>query len=228
MALKKIVLFGTAQMAEQLKILVEKETDAMIAGFVVDDAFYENSEFCGLQVVPFSKLSEKFPADEYSVMIAIGMRNMNDSRKRIYLSLKEMGYVVESFVSSKASIYTEDIGEGNIFLPNCVIAPKVVIGNANFFDVNTAICHHTKVGNYNFFAVAASTAGDVTVGDSCFIASNAIIRNSVVVADQTLVGAGAYLDKDTIQESVFVPARGSFLENVNKNTNKQMSAGGGR
>ncbi|WP_283109431.1 hypothetical protein [Thomasclavelia spiroformis] len=230
---KKIVIFGASQMAEQMKILLEHETNKVIEGFIVDDEYFKFDRFCNLQVVPFSKINDVFPCNEFSVILGIGMKKMNINRERVYLSLKKRGYEVEGFVSKNAHIYTNDIGEGNIFLPNCVIAPKVKIGNANFFDINTAICHHSKIGNYNFFAVAASTAGDVTVGNSCFIASNSIIRNSIVVKDRTLVGAGAYLDKDTLEDSIFVPARGLFLKygidscyNANeKNTN--VSDGGG-
>lgn len=208
---KQVIIFGVAQMAEQIKILFDYESERVVAGFTVDDEYFEKDQFCGLPVVPFSKLQEVYSPDEYGVLISIGMRKMNGERERIYTQLKKMGYSVEGFISKKASIYTKDIGEGNIFLPNCVIAPKVKIGNANFFDVGTAICHHSQVGNYNFFAVAASTAGDVTVGDSCFVASNSIIKPAVKVANHTLVGANAYIDKDTEEYGVYVPARSTKL-----------------
>lgn len=211
---KKVIIFGVAQMAEQIKILFDYESERVVSGFTVDDEYFEKDEFCNLPVVPFSELQKTYSPDEYGVLISVGMRKMNGERERIYKQLKEKGYAVESFVSKKASIYTKDIGEGNVFLPNCVISPKVKIGNANFFDVGTAICHHSQIGNYNFFAVAASTAGDVTVCDGCFVASNSIIKPAVKVANHTLVGANAYIDKDTEEYGVYVPARSIKLEKI--------------
>lgn len=210
--MKNIVIFGNGDFARLMKYYIEIDDERDVVAFTVDGAYISDTEFCGLPVVPFEEILKKYPTEEYEILIAIGNSKMNDVRKTVFEKCKLWGYTVASYYHSSCSIHSTDIGEGNIFLENCLIYPFAQIGSGNLLWDHVLISHDCVVGNFNTFSSYADLCGYVKIGNNGYFGKHVILNDFMEVADYTLIGAGAYAKKNTNKYDVVVPARSITLE----------------
>jgi sugar O-acyltransferase (sialic acid O-acetyltransferase NeuD family) len=210
----KLIIFGGHQFAEMMKYYIERDTNYEVVAFSLDRKYIQSFSFCNLPVVPLDQLQELYHADKNDVLIALGYKNMNKVREEKYKEIKNMGYKIASYISSRAIVENHQLGEGNIVLENSIIGPFTQLGNGNIVWSTANIAHHNKIGNFNFIAMSSSIAGNVVVGDNCFIGNNATIKNSVNISSGTLIGAGTYISKDTDEGEVYVPSRAIKLDKL--------------
>ncbi len=189
------------------------EDQRRVAAFTVDKAYMTKDLFCSLPVVAFENVTEHYPPERYDILIAIGNKHMGEIRKSIFQQVKQKGYQVAGFIHPSCSIHSDDIGEGNIFLENCLVYPFAKIGNGNLFWDHVLISHDCVVGNYNTFSSYADTCGYVTIGNNSYFGKHCVMQEYAVIADYTLVGANALAKGKTKPYSVVVPARSIVLDN---------------
>ena len=211
--MKKCIVFGGTYYSEMLGEYLETYSDIRVEAHTVHGAYVSGHEIVGKPVIPFEKIEEIYPIEEYSILVAIGPMEMNNLRKRVFQEIQEKGYVIESFIHPDAKVYTRDIGYGNIILENATIAPYVHIGNGNVIWNCCNISHHTQLGDFNFLAPSVVTGGRTCVGNNCFFGVNSTIIGGIEVADYTLVGAAAYLAKNSQEYDVYVYGKREKLEN---------------
>ncbi len=209
--MKKIIIFGNSDFSKMMRYFIEKYTDMIVSAYTADKEYIKDSEFDNIPLVPFEEISVKYPASEYGILIAAGFKKMNTLRNRVYKQVKEWGYKVEGFIHPKATIETEDFGEGLIVLANTYIGPWCKIGVCNIFMENMILGHYITVGDFNYLS-NATIGGHSKVGNNCFIGMGAIVNTDIEIADFTLVGAGAYVKKSTNVNDVIVPARSVTLD----------------
>ena len=140
-----------------------------------------------MPIVAFEDINEKYPSDEYEIMIAIGNSKMNDIRKEIFYRCKERGYDIASYYHSSCSIHSNTIGEGNIFLENCLIYPFSEIGDGNLLWDHVSILYNCAVGSFNTFSSYASLCASAKIGNNGFYGSYCIVDEHLTTADYTLV-----------------------------------------
>jgi len=199
--MKDIVIFGANDLGRLLKYYIDR-----------NEAYIQDKEFCGLPVTAFETVEEVYSPDQYEILIAIGNSKMNDVRKRIFFECKDKGYTVASYIHSSCSMNSDNLGEGNILLENCLIYPFSKIGNGNLLWDHVLISHDCVVGDFNTFSSYADLCGYVTIGNNGYYGKHCIINDFSVMADYTLVGAAAYAKKNTEPYDVVVPARSIILE----------------
>ena len=207
-----LIIFGTTDFGRLMKYYVEQDDSRRVVAFTVDRAFMNSAEFCGLPVIAFDELTECYPPQTYDVLIAIGNKSMNDIRKAVFNNVKLKGYHVASFIHSSCSIHSTEIGEGNIFLENCLVYPYARIGNGNLMWDHVLISHDCSVGDFNTFSSYADLCGYVHIGNNGYFGKHCIMKDGVKIADYSLIGAAAFATKDTEPYSVVVPARSVVLE----------------
>jgi len=212
---QRLLIFGINSLAELLKYYIEKYTNGIISGFILDKEYLDNypNKIDNIPIICFDNIEKIFPVKEYSILLALGYSNMNELRMEKYDIIKQKGYNIASFVHPTASVQQEFIEEGTIVLENTVIQPFVKMGVCNIFWSNVNISHHTVIGDFNYFAPMCSCCGNVTIGSQCFIGSNCTVKNGVKLADKTLAGAGVYISHDTFEADVIVPQRSITLTN---------------
>lgn len=214
--MKKLLIYGINQFAEMMKYYIEQQNKYEIEAFVMEQKYITEKYFCGLPIVAFEDVSIIYPSNNYEIFLAIGYREMNQIRSKKFYEFKELGYTISSYISEKAIINTNSLGEGNIILENVIIGPFTQIGTGNIIWSGVNIAHHNIVGNFNFIALSSSVAGNVIIKDNCFIGNNATIKNGVTINDLTLIGAGCYISKDTECEDVYVPERVVKLNKISR------------
>ena len=209
---KKIIIFGTGDLAELLTYYIKHDTDWEVACFSINEEYMTGTTFLGLLVIPFEKLEKDFSPNKYEILLGIGYTKMNAIREKIFNECKEKGYVVSKYIHSSAIIGTEDIGEGTIILERSIVQPFASIGKANIIWCNTVIAHNAIIGDFNTLSAAVSVSGFVGVKNNCFLGNQSMVLDHVVLEDFTLVGAGAIVKKNTHKFATIVPARSIVLE----------------
>lgn len=211
--MKNIVIFGNGDFARLLKYYIEIDDKRDVVAFTVNGEYIENEEFCGLPVVAFEEIVEKYPPEDYEIIIAIGNSKMNEVRKNIFFQCKEKGYTMANYIHSSCSVHCDITGEGNILLENCLIYPFAKIGNCNLLWDHVLISHDCIVGDFNTFSSYADLCGYVKIGNNGYFGKHCILNDFMEIADYTLIGAAAYAKKNTNPYDVVVPARSVVLEN---------------
>lgn len=210
--MKDIVILGNNDFGRLLKYYISIDDERKVVAFTVNKEYIKKEQFCDLPVVPFEQIESVYPPERYEIMLAIGNSKMNDVRKKMYYECKKKGYTIASYIHSSCSIHTQDIGEGNILLENCLLYPYSKLGNGNLLWDHVLISHDCIVGDFNTFSSYADLCGYVKIGNNGYFGKHCILNDFMIINDYTLIGAGAYAKKDTNMYDVVVPARSVTLE----------------
>lgn len=205
---KPVVLFGLGEFAAVADVYLTEDSPHEVVAFTVHEAFIEEREFQGRPVVPFERLEEHYPPSEYAMFVAIGFKDVNRARAKVYGECKARGYELVSYVCSKATHWSDlEIGDNTFVFENNVIQPFTKIGSDVVIWSGNHIGHHVVIGDHCFLTSHVVVSGGVVIGDHAFLGVNATIRDHVSIGPSTVVGAGALVMKDTDTEDVLIASR---------------------
>ena len=204
--MKKLVIFGTRQIAEVCAFYFEHDSNYRVVAHTVDGAFLDNEYFGGHPVVPFQDVAKHFAPEEHDLFVAVGYGKMNRLRAEKFCAAKELGYSLARYVSSKAITWPSlSVGENTFVMEANVIQPFASIGADTIVWSGNHIGHHVRIGDHCFIASHIVVSGNVEIGDHCFVGVNATLRDGIKIAPRCLIGAGAILTKDTKPDEVYAP-----------------------
>jgi sugar O-acyltransferase (sialic acid O-acetyltransferase NeuD family) len=214
----RVVIFGAGDIARLAHVYFTRDSAHDVVAFAVDREFRKADTLCGLPVIDFEDVTDRFPASENAMFIALSYGRMNRNRAAKYLRARELGYPLVSYVSSKCTFLTDHpVGDNCFILEDNTIQPFVTIGNNVTMWSGNHIGHDSVVEDHCFIASQVVVSGHVRVGEYSFIGVNATLRNGITLAPQTLVGAGAVIMKDTIAKGVYLAPRAElFAKNSDK------------
>jgi len=208
-----LVLFGAGDIARLAHRYFERDSPHRVVAFTVDQAYRTADEFCGLPLVDFETVVDRYPPSQVSMFVALSYAQMNRVRAAKYARAKELGYTLASYVSSRCSYLTDSPPGDNCFiLEDNTVQPFVRIGSNVTLWSGNHIGHDSTIDDHVFITSHVVVSGNVRVSSYCFIGVNATLRNSIVVAPETLIGAGAAIMKDTTPKSVYVAPRAERLD----------------
>lgn len=209
---KKIIIIGNTNNAKLARYYFENDSDYEVVGFAVDRAYITTPEYCGLKVYAFEELTKTHPPEEFEAFVGIGYSGMNKIRESKYKALKEMGYHLPNYISSKCTwLSQESIGDNNLILEDNTIQPFVTIGSNNVLWSGNHIGHDVRIGDHNFITSHVVISGFTKIGNNCFLGVNCTLRDDIVIADETLVAAGAIIMNDTKTGEVHLPPRSTLF-----------------
>ncbi|MBT9463719.1 acetyltransferase [Hydrogenophaga sp.] len=204
---KSVVIFGSGDIAQLAYHYFSTDSAYEVVAFTVDASYIKELEFCGLPVVAFEDVLNRYPAESYDFFVALSYTKLNAVRKEKFLAAKEKGYKLVSFISSRASVLNDgQIGENCFIFENNTIQPFVKIGNNVTLWSGNHIGHHSVIHDHTFIASHVVVSGGVEIGEQCFIGVNATLRDHIKVGDRCVVGAGALLLADAAPEGVYIGA----------------------
>jgi|TARA_B110000305_G_scaffold235980_1_gene296554 sugar O-acyltransferase (sialic acid O-acetyltransferase NeuD family) len=219
MSQKKLLIFGLGQAAELALFYFNSDSEYSVEAFSVDEAYMNTHEFCGLPVIAFEDVENKFLPSEYEMFIALGYSEVNIIRKNKYIAAKQKGYNLASYVSSKATIFdTITIGDNCFILENNTIQPFASIGSNVTLWSGNHIGHHSEIGDHVFIASHVVISGGVRVGSQSFLGVNATLRDNISIGEGCVIGAGALVNADVESHHVVkgTPSNIIFSTNVLK------------
>lgn len=200
-----LVIFGAGDIAQLAHFYFQNDSEFDVVGFTVDRAFMSGSSFCGLPLVPAEDVTDVFPADSHAAFVALSYSKMNSVRAEKYAQLKDAGYKLASYVSTKATVLgVEAIGDNCFILEDNTIQPFAHIGNDVTLWSGNHIGHHAKIGDHSFLASHIVVSGGVQIGTQCFIGVNATLRDHIKIGDRCIIGAGALILQDAEAEGVYI------------------------
>jgi sugar O-acyltransferase (sialic acid O-acetyltransferase NeuD family) len=205
--MKKLVIFGTGDIAELAHYYFSTDSVYEVVAFMVDANYRTKTTFCDLPVIDFSEVYKYYTPEQCDIFIALSYSKLNTARKEKYLAVKALGYRIASFISSHATVLNEGrIGENCFIFENNTIQPFVTIGNNVTLWSGNHIGHHSIIKDHCFIASHVVVSGGVEIGEQCFIGVNATLRDHIKIGDRCVIGAGALLLADAEPEGVYIGA----------------------
>src|ERR1700730_16001278 len=115
--MRKLVIFGTRQIAEVCSYYFEHDSAYQVIAFTVDGSFLDATQFRGLPVVAWEDVAKLFPPGEHDLFVAIGYGKMNKLRAEKFAEAKARGYTLARYVSSKAFTWPDlTVGENTFVM----------------------------------------------------------------------------------------------------------------
>ena len=202
---KQLVIVGNTSNAKLAHYYFTKDSEYEVVAFSVDKKYIETATFCELPVIPFEEIEDVYPKIQYEVFVAIGYTDMNDLRKKMYNNVKEKGYTLPNYISSKCSFLTQEtIGDNNLILEDNTIQPFVTIGSNNVLWSGNHIGHDVVIKDHCFITSHVVISGFTIIEDNCFLGVNATFRDAITIKKYSLIGAGACIMSTTEEEGVYL------------------------
>ena len=195
--MKRLVIFGAKGFAQMAHFYFTHDSDHEVVAFTVDGAYLRETTFCGLPVVPFQEIEQRFPPSEVSMFVAAGLQKVNAARAAKVAEAEARGYRLASFLSSRAFVSPDLVVPPNSMIMELAgIQPYVTIGRDTIVWSATRIGFGTRIGDHCWL-VSSIFGESVTVGDCTFVGLNATIAPSVRIGRSNIIGAGAIITRDT-------------------------------
>lgn len=205
----KVIILGTKDTAELAWFYLTHDSPHEVIAFSVNRDYMTNTLFCGLPVVAFEEVENIYPPNEFRFFVPMTARGMNIPREHFYSQAKNKGYRLISYISSKATLFDNPIGENCFILENNVIQPFVSIGDNVVLWSGNHIGHHTSIKSHNFLTSHVVVSGHCIIEPYCFFGGNACIEEYLHIAEGTFLSMGSRLAKNTDPWSIYTgnPAR---------------------
>jgi len=201
--MKKLIIFGVKKFADMGHYLFSEDSDYSVETFCVDGAYIDKTSYKGLPVIPFEELEKDFSQAEYDMFVAIGIEKVNGLRAQKAEEIKNRGYRLASFVSSKATVSKNFVAHPNTMIMDHVnVHPFVEIGWDTIVWSNSRIALKSQIGAHCWIT-SAILGESLKLGDYSFIGLNATVAPFLSIGKRNIIGAGALILKDSEDNAVF-------------------------
>ncbi len=202
---KKLVIFGSGDIAQLAHFYFSRDTDYDIAAFTVDSAYLTGSDLCGCPVIAFENITDHYPPEDCDMFVALSYSRLNGLRKEKYLAALEQGYSLASYISPRATVLNDgNIGKNCFIFEDNTVQPFVTIGNNVILWSGNHIGHHSTIRDHCFISSHVVVSGGVDIGEQCFLGVNATLRDHVTIGEKCVIGAGTLILKDAKPEGVYM------------------------
>ena len=200
-----LVILGSGELAQLAHFYFTQDAGRQVLAFAVDRDRMDVNRLRGLPVVACEDLPRLYPPEQVQVFVAIGYSQLNRVRAKRCEALRQGGYGLATYVSSRASVWPDLLIGGNCMVMegNC-LQPFVTLGEGVIMFASSVISHHVEIGDHCFIGSEATLCGGVKVGARSFIGANATVREHLRVGRDCLIGAGALILKDTADGSAYL------------------------
>lgn len=189
--MKNVIIFGVSGFAKLAKWYLDNDSDYTVGGFTVDAQYLGERNFEGLPVVPWEEMAVTYPAEDYLLFAPINPASMNQARHRVWQRGLAAGYRFISYISSKATVLSDNIGENCFILEDNTIQPFTKIGSNTVLWSGNHIGHETEIGDNVFVTSQVVISGNCNIGDYSFFGVNSTVRDSIAIAEGTFVAMAA-------------------------------------
>lgn len=193
-----VVIFGIKDFSELAHYYLEHDSPHKVVAFSVNrDYLPEGSIFRGLPVVAFEEVQKIYPPSDYLFFAPMSPTKMNRVRADVYKAIKEKGYSLISYVSSKATIFDNQIGDNCFILEDNTIQPFTTIGNNVVLWSGNHIGHHSVIHDHVTFTSHVVMSGHCDIGSFSFFGVNSTLRDGLKIAEGSFVAMAAAVVEDT-------------------------------
>lgn len=202
--MSKVIIFGLEDFAELAYYYLLNDSNYDVVAFCVNQDFMAGKyEFNGLPVIAFEEIEKIYPPNEYKFFAPMSPAKMNRVRESIFFEIKKKGYQLISYVSSKATVFSNQIGENCFILEDNTIQPFTKIGNNVILWSGNHIGHHGIIEDHVMFTSHVVMSGHCIVKKYCTLGVNSTLRDGVTIAEGTFVAMGACIIRNTDEWSIY-------------------------
>jgi sugar O-acyltransferase (sialic acid O-acetyltransferase NeuD family) len=200
----KVIIFGIQDFAELAHYYLENDSEHEVVAFSVHEKYLpEPPIFKGLPVVAFETIEKEYAPDDFQFFAPMAPQEMNRLRESVYHAIKAKGYELISYVSSKATLFNNPIGDNCFILENNTIQPFTTIGNNVVLWSGNHIGHHSVIKDHVMFTSQVVLSGHCVVESYATLGVNATIRDGITIAEGTFVAMAASIIKNTEPWSMY-------------------------
>jgi sugar O-acyltransferase (sialic acid O-acetyltransferase NeuD family) len=195
----KVIIFGVQDFAQLAKFYLQHDSEDEVVAFSAHEAYLpEGKTFEGLPVVAFENVEQAYPPANFKFFAPMSPSRMNRLRESVYNQIKEKGYELISYVSSKATVFPGAvIGDNCFILEDNTIQPFTSIGNNVSLWSGNHIGHHSVIKDHVSFTSHVVLSGHCLVESFAFFGVNATIRDGIHIAEGSFIAMAAAVTKDT-------------------------------
>ena len=216
--MKNIIIFGTHQSSELADYYIKNDTDMNVEAFTVHKEFKNCETHLDKPVIEFEEIEKKYPPSKYLLFAPMTGKNLSKIRESVYKQGKEKGYRFYSYLSSKATILTDKIGENCFILEDNTIQPFVKIGNNCVLWSGNHIGHHSIIEDHVFITSHCVISGNCLIKSYSWLGVNCTLRNNLIIEKGTLIAMSASIIKNTEEFTVYmgVPGKSKGRSDIEK------------
>ena len=202
---KKIVIFGTGEIAELAHYYFKHDSDYEVVAFTADDDFVNSNTFNDLPLVPFTKIAEKYLPNKYDAHVALSYSKLNQIRADKYSAMKDKGYRLVSYVCTKSFDWPDlSIGDNCFILENQTIQPTVKIGNNVMIWSGNHLGHGCEIKDHAYLSSHICVSGHTVIGEKCFVGVNSSFKDFITIGDRVFIGMDASVTRDIPSDSLVI------------------------
>lgn len=208
--MKKVLIFGNSQTAELANFYLESDSEYDVEGFVVSRQYCKEDKFCQKPNFIFEEIVQSHPPEEFVLFAPMMATKVNRARQKVFADGKKYGYDFISYISSKATVLTKNIGCNCFILENNTIQPFTSIADNCVIWSGNHIGHHTQIQHSVFITSHTVISGNCTIGAYSYLGVNCTVKDNVELAESTMLAMGAVLTSNRTNEGKFYtgnPAR---------------------
>jgi sugar O-acyltransferase (sialic acid O-acetyltransferase NeuD family) len=195
----KVIIFGVQDFAQLAKFYLQHDSQHEVVAFSVHEPYLpEGRTFEELPVVAFETVEQRYPPSDFMFFAPMSPSRMNKLRETVYHQIRQKGYEMISYVSSKATVFPEaSIGDNCFILEDNTIQPFTSIGNNVVLWSGNHIGHHGIIKDHVSFTSHVVLSGHCVVESFSFFGVNATIRDGIHIAEGSFIAMSAAVTKDT-------------------------------
>ncbi|WP_321862587.1 acetyltransferase [Burkholderia cenocepacia] len=199
-----VILFGLQDYAELAHYYLEHDSPHTVVAFCASREYLpESGTFKGLPAIAFEDVVDSHPPGDFSFFAPMSPKRMNREREKIFNDLKTRGYPLISYVSSRATVCHNTIGENCFILEDNTLQPFTTIGDNVVLWSGNHIGHHGRIGDHVTMTSHVVMSGHCDIGAYSFVGVNATLRDGVTIGEGTFVAMAAAITKSTEPWSVY-------------------------
>ncbi len=189
---ERIILLGAGGHARSMVDTIEALGRYEIAGFVMPEQGMEMSFRSYHTIGTDHDLREIYSAGIRKACIGIGYLGRKDVRRRVYESLKEIGFEMPNIIDNTAVIASDvKLDEGCFIGKKAVVNTNAQIGKCVIVNTGAIIEHDCCVGDFSHISVGSTLCGEVCVGEHAMIGANATVIQGRSIGNNSIVGANS-------------------------------------
>lgn len=214
----QVIIFGVQDFAQLAKFYLQHDSEHEVVAFSVHERYLPDGKiFEGLPVVAFENVENTYPPSAFKFFAPMSPSRMSKLREAVYYQIKQKGYDMISYVSSRATVFPGTaIGDNCFILEDNTIQPFTSIGNNVVLWSGNHIGHHGVIKDHVSFTSHVVLSGHCVVESFSFFGVNATIRDGIHIAEGSFIAMAAAVTRDTEPWGVYKgnPAtRGEKLSN---------------
>ena len=200
---KRLVVFGSQEMARLVRFYFEQDSIYDVVGFTVDDAHADSADIDGLPLVPWSGVNSRFPAGDHEMFVALSYQGLNQLRAEKFSQAKAAGYRLASYVCSKSVTWPDlVIGENCLVLENQTVQPTCRLGDNVYLWSGNHIGHGSVIEDHVYLASHIVVSGHCRIGTRSFLGVNATLRDFITIGADCFIAMDASVTQDMAPGSV--------------------------